>query len=397
MDRIQNHPFWSKKLPFGLFAMGLFALLMSATQLLSSDIYKIKYFLFSYVTAYFFYLAISMGSLFLVLIQHLAKGGWGVVLRRIPEHLMRSIPLMLILFIPIYLGLDVIFKWADPIYAAKDHLVQIKAPYLNKGFFVIRAISYFVIWGLITRFYYKQSVEQDVDGDEKRTIKMQNRSAVCILLFALSYTFASFDWLMSLSPHWFSTIFGVYVFANSVLAALCVISLFTMILRRAGYLTDLISVEHYHDLGKLIYGFVVFWAYISFSQYFLIWYANIPEETVWYSIRNAGNWALFVKVMLFMHFVFPLFAFMSRYAKRNLKSHAAIISVVLIACYLDFYFIVMPAFPKYSYYANPLLDIGLLLGIGGIYSAVFIRRLNQTLLIPKKDPRLSESVNFHNF
>lgn len=350
--------------------------------------------LHSYITSYMFFLGISLGAMFLVLIQHLSRAGWSVTVRRVPEILMKNIGLMIILFIPVAFKIPELFHWADPSALAHDYLLQVKQPYLNKPFFLIRSVSYFVIWILISRYYFNQSTKQDIEGGEAITDRLQNRSAVSILLFSLSFTFAAFDWLMSLSPHWFSTIFGVYVFANSVLAALCATSLIYLLLRKFGYLKEIVTVEHYHDLGKLIYGFVIFWAYVAFSQYFLIWYANIPEETVWYLHRLNGSWKYFAAFIIIGHFIFPLFGFMSRYAKRHLGYHAFMASFILIMCYCDTYYIAMPNISKTFHLG--LADITSILGIGGLFIASIFYTLGKVSLIPVKDPRLSESLHFEN-
>lgn len=370
--------------------VGLVFLVISAVMYMKDA----HHFLPSYLVSYMFFIGLSLGSLFLVMVQHLSRAGWSVVIRRVPEALMRNLPLMAILFLPILLGIEHLYHWAEPGAAAHDHLLQIKAPYLNVPFFVIRAVIYFAAWITISKFFYSRSIRQDSVGGEALTDQMQKRSAVSILVFALTFSFASFDWLMSTEPHWFSTIFGVYVFGNAVLATFCFISLSYLILRQFGILKDIVTVEHFHDLGKFIYGFVIFWAYIAFCQFFLIWYANIPEETFWFLIRSEPSWKVFAIVYVSLHFILPLFLFMSRHAKRHLGFHKFIACMILLACFLDTYFVVMPTFSK-SFHLSAA-DVVSFLAIGGIFIGAFLKRLGEASLIPIKDPYISESVNFKN-
>lgn len=383
--------FLADKLPKMLFGVGIVFLLISLVGFVKDK----HHFYFSYLTSYMFFLKITLGSMFLVLVQYLARGGWGVAVRRIPECLMKNVALMIAFFIPILFGLEHLYHWLDLAHVAHDHLLQIKQPYLNKTFFVIRTIGYFTIWYLISRYFFKKSTDQDHIGGLENTAEMQKYSAPSVALFGLSFTFASFDWLMSLEPHWFSTMFGVYTFANSVVAALCTITLLYLLLRRHGFLKEVVTVEHYHDLGKLTYGFVVFWAYVTFSQFFLIWYANIPEETVWFLSRSVGSWKTFMIVTAIGHFVIPLFLFMSRHVKRNLSLHALMVGMILVTCYMDIVTIVKPTVSPEGVHFD-LIDLSTFVGIGAIYFAFFFTRLKEHFLIPIKDPRLTESLNLDN-
>ncbi|MEC7718542.1 MAG: quinol:cytochrome C oxidoreductase, partial [Planctomycetota bacterium] len=252
----------------------------------------------SYLVSFCFYISIALGGLFWVTAMHLTRAGWGICVRRLCEILaMMTLP-MLVFFLPILLPVilgssSAVYSWVniESITHARD-LVEHKAGYLNGGFFTVRAIAYFAVWGLLARFYLKNSVSQDLSKDPKTTLKMQSRSAPGMLLFALTVVFASFDWEKSLDPLWFSTMFPVYFFAGGVLGSLCVLTITSVSLQKSGRLTEDITTEHYHDLGTLTFGFVFFWAYIAFSQYLLIWYANIPEETVWFLYRQQGGWEI---------------------------------------------------------------------------------------------------------
>ena len=258
-----------------------------------------------YLSVFMFFLTITLGGLFWVIIFHLTRSGWSVVVRRLFEHLMHRVGLMAVLFIPIVLGLHGLYEWTHESHVIHDHLLQVKAPYLNQPFFIVRSILYFIVWFVLARGFFNDSTQQDSNGDPLLTAQSQKRSTYGILLYAITISFAGIDWIMTLTPHWYSTMFGVYIFAGAALSSLCVVSLLALFLRRNGFLSAVISIEHYHDLGKLIYGFVIFWAYIGFSQYFLIWYANIPEETMFYLSRNTEAWKAVSLMLVLGHFLVP--------------------------------------------------------------------------------------------
>ncbi|MBT5855587.1 hypothetical protein HOH87_03010 [bacterium] len=383
--------FLADKLPKWSLIIGIIALALGFLLGHSND----QSMYLSYLTAYTFFISIVLGCMFLVIVQHLARGGWGVVVRRVPEQMMATIPTFALLFIPILFGMHSLYEWTHASAVAHDHLLQMKAPYLNVPFFVIRNIIYFAVWIGIARYYNRKSLAQDYvasdDEAEQITAGMQKRSAISILLYALTVSFATFDWMMSLKPHWFSTVFGVYYFAGAVMTALCFISLTYMILGRHKHLDTVVTKEHYHDLGKLIYGFVIFWTYIAFSQFFLTWYANIPEFVQWYLPRSVGPWRTMASVLVWGHFLIPLFVFMSRHAKRNLKVHSGIAILLLVMQYLDIQFLIKPNFFTDIHFT--LVDVAFLIGIGGIVLNRFLVRLKQESLMPVNDPYLQESLD----
>jgi len=254
---------------------------------------------------------------------------------------------------------------------------------------------FFGVWIFISRKFMTGSVRQDDSGDSQITLQLQKASTWGVALFALTLTFSSIDWVMSLTPHWYSTMFGVYYFATCMVAGLSLISLLFMILRRAGFLRELVTVEHFHDFAKFIYGFNIFWAYIAFSQYFLIWYANIPEETAFFHTHFNGSWSTVAVVLLLGHFVIPFLAFMSRQSRRNLPFHCGMILWLLAMSFLDLYWIIMPTVSPDGVHFG-ISDVVPFIGIGGLFFADLFRRLKSVNLVPIKDPRLHESVNFHN-
>jgi len=354
------------------------------------------HFMYSYMVAFSFFMTLTLGNLFFVLIQHLTRAGWSVVVRRLPEVIMKNMFLMAIFFIPILFGIHDLYHWSHQDAVLADELLQGKAPYLNTPFFIVRGFLFFAVWIWLVNKFYNSSVLQDKTGDSSITLYLQKTATYGMLIFALSQTFALIDWIMSITPHWYSTIFGIYMFAGSIVVALAVMSLLFMILRANGFLKGIVTTEHFHDIGKLLYGFNVFWSYIAFSQYFLIWYANIPEETVWYAEHFNGSWNTVAIILAIGHFGVPFVLFMSRHAKRNLKFHAIMAVWLILMHALDLYWLVMPNINKLGIHLT-FADIVPFLGIGGIYFGFVFLRLSTVSLIPHKDPRLDESLNFHNY
>src|SRR5918996_1976092 len=241
-----------------------------------------KQFFFSWLVSFLFFLSLALGALFFVLIQYAAQGGWGIVLRRIGETTFATIPVLAALFLPLLLGLHDLYEWSHAEAVAEDALLRWKAPYLNVPFFLIRAALYFGIWSFIALLYYRGSRRQDATGDPGVTARLRRLAGPAIIVLALTQTFASVDWIMSLTPHWYSTMMGVYFFAGSFVGFIALLSVVAVAMRGAGLLEKGITVEHLHDLRKFLFAFTAFWAYIAFSQFFLMWYANLPEETIWY-------------------------------------------------------------------------------------------------------------------
>jgi len=385
-DNHQLSGFLAEALPKYAMGIGIIGIALSALGFISNP----ERFYFSYLTAFMFFLTISLGAFFFIIIQHLVRSGWSVVVRRIPEQIMANLPIMALFFIPILAGIPTLFEWSHASHVMSSQVLQAKSGYLNVPFFLIRAVFYFGVWTILSRSFLKRSLLQDKTGDETLTLKSQTMSTYGVLLFAITLTFSAIDWVMSLTPHWFSTMFGVYIFAGSIVSALATISLIAMLLRKFGFLKELIRVDHYHDIGKLLYGFNVFWAYIAFSQYFLIWYANIPEETVWFIDHFKGSWNSVGVFLAIGHFGIPFLFFMSRHAKRNLKFHAIMAVWFLIVHYVDLYWIIMPNINKFGI-APSWIDLAALMGIGGVCISLLFNRLKKSPLYPLKDPRLEDS------
>lgn len=352
-------------------------------------------FFFSYLTSFMFFLTMSLGALFFVMIQHITRTGWSVVMRRVPEHMMKNLWVMAFLFIPILFGMSELYHWTHADAVAHDHLLQGKSPYLNVPFFLIRAVFFWGIWMLLSHLFFNGSTSQDKTGDKSITLRHQKLSTVGILLFAVTVTFAAIDWAMSITPHWFSTMFGVYIFAGSMFSFYAMNSLLHLSLRRLGYLRKIVSIDHFQDAGKLFFGFTVFWAYISFSQYFLIWYANMPEETHWFKEHFHGTWNSVAAFLAIGHFAVPFLLFMSKWVKRNMPAHCLMVIWALFMHYVDLYWLIMPNVNPHGVHPA-LVDATTFLAIGGIYVAALVRRASSYDLYPTSDPRLSESLHFEN-
>jgi len=363
-------------------------------------------FYLAYLINYMFFLSISLGGLFFVLVLHLTRAGWGVVVRRLSEAVAANVFLMLFLFIPILIGRGHLYLWLNAEYVAAnqhDALLVWKEPYLNIGFFIVRCIIYFTVWIGLSLYLLWKSQEQDNSGDPKLTLRMERISAPGTLLFALTVTFAAFDLLMSRDYQWFSTIFGVYFFAGCFVSFLSFLAVTICFVQKSGRLVKVISSEHYHDIGKLMFAFVVFWAYIAYSQFMIIWYGNIPEETGWYYRRggDGGEWYTASMILLFGHFFIPFLFLIFRSVKRKLGTLVFAAVWMLAIHWFDIFWLVMPEYTVKHAELNgtvPLhfLDALVFLGMGGLFVAGTVQWLRNHALIPEKDPRLAESLAFEN-
>lgn len=384
-----GHP-WNR-LP--LFGAG--AALLGAVLCVMLGLGNPKQFFFSWLVSFLFFLSLGLGALFFVLIQYASQGGWGIVLRRIGETIFATLPVMAALFLPVWLGLHDLYEWSHAGAAEHDALLRWKAPYLNETFFLIRAALYFGCWSFIALLYYRGSRGQDATGNPAVSARLRRLAGPAIIVLALTQTFASIDWIMSLTPHWYSTIFGVYFFAGSFVGFIALLSVVAVMLRRARLLDTLISAEHLHDIGKFLFAFTAFWAYIAFSQFFLMWYANIPEETIWFKARMEGSWLTVSLVLMAGHFVVPFFYLMGRAVKRRGSTLAIGGAWLLAMHFLDLYWQVMPTLHPEGIRPS-LLDVAALLAVGGCFVAATGWLMRRQALVPLRDPRLAESLAFEN-
>jgi hypothetical protein len=376
--------------------IGVLGLLVSIIGLTQDK----EHFFHSYLVAFIFWTSIGLGGLFFTLVHHLVDATWSVVVRKVSEAVMATLPWMVIFLLPIlFFGLGDLYSWMDSAMVSHDHLLQKKTWFLHPGFFVTRSLLYFAVWAGLAFLLRQKSIQQDsIEGDKAHhdhlgSIRMI--SGPGMVLFVLTLTFASFDWMMSLDPHWYSTIFGVCFFSGSFVCVLAFMALTLLYLRRRGVLKDVVTVEHYHDLGKLMFAFIVFWTYVSFSQYFLIWYGNIPEETLWFRHRWEHGWSSWTTLLIFGHFVIPFFFLISRETKRNTVTLACACLFMVGMHWVEMFWQVMPA-QGYGHFHLSWLDPVIFIGIGGIFVSIFWKRLCSQPLIPVRDPKLQESIRFSN-
>ncbi|MCC6782489.1 MAG: hypothetical protein IT457_06575 [Planctomycetes bacterium] len=380
----------------GLLALGALALVATLAGMFLSEGESKRHAFHAYLVAYMFTLSLGLGSLFFVMVQQITRAGWSVVVRRTTENFMAVLfPWMAILFVPIALGIHELYEWTHEDVVAKDELLTGKSGYLNPTFFFVRAVVYFVVWGGLATFFRRTSLKQDQTGDATLSLKMARVAAPGLLLFALTVTAAAIDWMMSLAPHWFSTMFGLIYFGGSVMTTMAMLIVVFSWLRTKGYLGQVITQEHYHDLGKLLFAFMVFWAYTSFSQYMLIWYANLPEETEWYQHRTHGGWQPIFVTLAIGHFLLPFGMLMSRNVKRH-RLGLVVGAVLLIAMHwLDMQFQIMPGLHEHGMHVS-WIDATALIGVLGLFLGLALKNVISAPLIPERDPRLAESLHFHN-
>ena len=354
-----------------------------------------KQFFFSWLVSFLFFLSLALGGLFFVLIQYASQGSWGIVVRRIGESIFTTIPVMAALFLPLLLGMHHLFEWSVPGVTDHDALLRWKAPFLNVPFFLIRAAIYFGSWSFIAVMYYRLSRIQDATGDPGITARLRRFAGPAIIVLALTSSFASVDWIMSLTPHWYSTMFGVYFFAGAFVGFIALLSITAVAMRRAGLLDNLITAEHLHDLGKFLFAFTAFWAYIAFSQFFLIWYANLPEETIWFKARLEGSWKTVTLLLMIGHFGIPFFYLMGRAVKRRDSTLAVGGLWLLLMHFLDLYWQIMPTLHPEGIRPS-FLDLAAFIAVGGCFVAAAGWLMRKQALVPIRDPRIDESLAFEN-
>jgi len=357
----------------------------------------------SYLVAFVWVMTIGAGALWWVTIQNIVNSHWSTVIRRVAELIASNAPVLALLSLPVVLplilGNPVMYLWADSSLMHESHELANKIGYLNPTFFVIRFVVYFGFWTLLSRFFLKRSLGQDKETEAaaaKTVVTMRRLAGPAMIGFALTLTFCAIDLIMSLDPKWFSTMFGVYYFASCVLAVNSSLALTLMWLQGKGRLTSSVTVHHFHDLGKMVFAFTVFWAYVGFSQFMLLWYANIPEETLWFKIRFANSWGTLSWFLLFGHFVVPFFGLLSRHVKRNRKALAFWCIWQLVMIYVDMYWLVMPTLPGATEVPFALIDLTCWVGVLALFIAGVAYRAKSLNLMATNDPRLPKSLAFEN-
>jgi len=384
-------------IPAGILLLGIAALLGSAHH----D--HMRRFFHSYLLAVSYVTTFAVGALFFVIIQHLTRARWSVVVRRVAEILSNTFPIIGILvaagiLIPLMAGNHQLYPWSNPEFMKGDHVLEGKAGWLNPAFFTLRIVLYFAIWTGLARYFMKKSVEQDVTGDAQINERLRVVAAPSIIIFAFTTAGAGIDLLMTLDPKWYSTMWPVYFFAGSVVAIMALLAVVPMILQRTGRMVHSVTVEHYHDIGKLLFGFLMFWGYIAFSQFMLQWYGNLPEETEYFNLRMFGSWQWLSYLLLFGHFAFPYLCLLTRETKRRKQALAFFACWLLLMHAFDLYWVIMPQYGAHAMsLKSVLMDLLALGGAVSIFAAAAAREASKVDLIPAKDPGLGDSLRFENF
>ena len=345
----------------------------------------------SWLLSYLFWFAIALGALPLVMLHHLVGGKWGFATRRILESVTRTLPLMTILFVPVIFGIHSLYEWSHDDAVAQDIILQHKSLYLNTPFFIARAAFYFAAWLLMGWFLNRWSKQQDSTRDGSFAKRFQRLSAPGLIIYALTITFASTDWVMSLEPHWFSTIYGMMFMVGQALTTLAFVIAVLALLADTPPISDFLEPEIFNDLGNLLFAFIMLWAYLSFSQYLIIWSGNLPEEIPWYLRRSRGGWQWIAVALALFHFAIPFFLLLIRRNKRRRQVISGIAIAVVVMRLVDLMWLVVPAHEPTVHVH--WLDIATLAGIGGLWVAGFSKQLRKQSLLPLGDPEFQQEAS----
>ncbi len=383
---------WKKPLPESATRVGW--MLVAGGLLLSAAAYLLdpQRSAFNNIILFLFVASLAAGSIFLIALEYLTGAVWSVPMRRVNEFLAALTPLVPLLALPLLLNMRGVFVWTHPDAAFADPVIGAKEAYLNTTFFVARFLIVIVAWLLFYVLMTRNSLRQDATGDARLTTANNRLGAIFMPVFAVTITVTAVDWAMSLEPHWYSTIFGVYYFSGTVVAAVAAATLVIVLLNERGYFPSL-RRDHYYSLGALMFAFLNFWAYIAFSQFLLIWYANLPEETFWFMKRWVHGWQYVSVLLIVMQFAVPYAVLLPQDAKMDPKRLKLMAIWLLIAHYLDMYWLVMPTCSpsvtlSWSDLAFPLLGVGLVIVTLG-------SRMRRHNLVPVGDPKLERGLSFH--
>lgn len=370
--------------------IGLVALLVCIIGALFSP----TQFFRSYLLAYTYWLGVALGCLAIVMVYHLTGGAWGLATRRLLESATRTLPLMVLLFLPVAFGTSDLYAWAHPDIVANDVLLQHKAIYLNVPFFLVRAALYFLTWCSLGYYLNKWSLEQDQRAaDPQPTRKMQILSGPGLVIYFLAFTFASIDWLMSLEPHWYSTIFGAGLMMGQGINAFALVIITAALFADRQPLAEVLTPAHFQALAGLLLSFVMLWAYMAFSQWLLIWSGNLPEENFWYVHRLSGAWKWVGLLLIVVHFALPFLLLLSRDLKRNARALSAVAATLMVMRLIDIFWIIAPTFHPTGFSLH-WMDVVAPIGLGGIWLAAFISQLGERPLVPQHDPNLQEALAY---
>jgi len=340
----------------------------------------------SYLFGFLFWNGFMVGSTGIYLLHNVVGGNWGAVIRRFLEAGARTLPLNFILLIPILIGIPSIYYWAQPA-AQHDTNVQFKAAYLNIPFFIARSLFFFAVWAFYIFRLTALSAEQDRTGDPKIQPRMKAMSTFGLLLFVLTVSFAFIDWIMSLEPHWFSTVYGAMFLVGQVLETFAFCIALLVLLSKFKPFVQVLNKQLYHDLGNLMLAFTMLWAYLSLSQFLIIWAGNLPEEIPWYIRRFTGGWGYVAWFLGIFHFCVPFVLLLMRFVKKNTSLLQKVAIYMLVVRCIDVFWIVEPSFRQRQFYVH-WLDLACLVGVGGLWIAAFLWRLQERPLLPLHDARL---------
>ena len=372
------------------FIVGVAAVLLCVA---GGAITSVDQFAKSWLFGFLFWIGVSLGCMGLLMIQHLTGGGWGAVIRRPLEAGIRNLPLMALLFVPILLTLGRIYPWTHP---EGDAILEAKKAFLNPLFFTVRSIAYFAIWWAMAHFLSHWSVLLDSGRDARVERNLRSLSGGGLVVLATTITFSSVDWAMSLDPHWFSTVYGVLFMIGDALSALTVVVLTLALLAGTRPIVQVLKPTQIHDLGKLMLAFTMLWAYISFSQFLIIWSGNLPEELPWYLKRMQGGWDVLGLALVIFHFVAPFLLLLSRPLKRRMRSLAPVAAAILMARVLDLFWLVGPdlhgSHGIESHFTLHWMDLAALVGVGGLWVAAYARQLASRPLLPVTDPEIVDML-----
>ena len=344
----------------------------------------------SYLLAFVFWVGVALGCSAILMLHHLVGGRWGFPLRRCLESGMLNFYLMAVFALPLLLGLRALYSWADPEKVKLDSMLQYKAPYLNVPFFIVRTVVYFIIWIAMAHFLNKWSAQQDETANPELTGRLQNLSGPGLVIFGLTVTYASVDWVMSLEPHWFSTIYGMIFMVTEGLAAMSIVTVAVILLSTQKPFSELLSKRVLNDYGNLLLTFTMLWAYLSFSQYLIIWSGNLQDEIPWYVSRASGGWAWVALALVVFHFAVPFLLLLSRFVTRRTLWLGVVAAIQLVMSVIDIFWLTVPAYersgPQFHW-----MDWLAVLGIGGVWFWRFTANLKSRPLVPLHDPRMEEA------
>jgi hypothetical protein len=347
----------------------------------------------SYLVAFIFWSGVSLGCLALLMVHHLSGGAWGLVIRRILEAAAKTLPLVALLFVPLIFGVEHVYEWAQPELVAKDPILLHKAPFLNTPFWVARTLIYFVLWSGMAFLLTRWSSQQDQGGATGLDRRFARLSGPGLVVYGLTVSLAAIDWMMSVDPHWFSTIYGFVMVGGQGLSALAFIIIALFTLTKSEPMSSVVSSKHLHDLGKLLFAFVMLYAYFTFSQFLIVWSANLPEEIPWYIRRLSNGWQFVMFALVLLHFALPFAMLLSADIKQNMGLLMPVALLLFVMRAVDVMFQVTPQFHAGIYIG--WIDVAALTGVGGVWVAAFCHYLRGRPMLPVNDPYLREALANH--